>query len=298
MERRNGYECFSEYASKLIRRKAKQLERSGGGLAEESADLEQDLALRLLRAQSKFDPTRASARTFEARVVANKVASIVDARCAAKRDGGSRQTGGSSADDEMEVFDASDMMAAERERQRRGDLRIDLEHAMAMLPAKHRDICERLKEGSVTDVAASMGIPRTTLYGMVEEVRAHFERAGVRDYLHPDVFCAASVSTQQSPCSPEAPMTETYNFTFEDKAALSDAVETLHLAIFAAEGVHGRAELRRSAAYSIDEGAGTLMVAGATAVARTIMQILSGLLSREFGAGAFTVELVVGEGAP
>lgn len=85
---------------------------------------------------------------------------------------------------------------------------------------------------------------------------------------------------------------EVYRFNFEKSVPLTEAVESLYLAIFSAEGVHGRAQVRLDAGYSFDEGRRTLVVAAGSAVGRTVAQIFTGLLARQFGEGAFTVELV------
>lgn len=86
---------------------------------------------------------------------------------------------------------------------------------------------------------------------------------------------------------------EAYRFHFEKKIPLVEAIESLYLAIFSAEGVHGRAQVRLDAGYSFDEGKRTLVVDGGSAVGRTVAQIFTGLLARQFGEGAFTVEHVL-----
>ena len=87
---------------------------------------------------------------------------------------------------------------------------------------------------------------------------------------------------------------EAYKFTFEKRVSLSDAVESLYLAIFSAEGLHGRAQVRLDAGYALDEAQRRLVVAAGSAVGRTVAQIFTGLLGRQFGENAFTVEHVFG----
>ena len=52
---------------------------------EDRRDLEQEALLALWRSLPKFDPTRASIRTFAERVIANKIASVVRAQRAVRR---------------------------------------------------------------------------------------------------------------------------------------------------------------------------------------------------------------------
>ena len=90
-------------------------------------------------------------------------------------------------------------------------------------------------------------------------------------------------------------MTEAYRYTFREKVPLQEAIESLYLAIFASEGIHGRAQVLLEAGYAFDEPKRTLVVAAASAVGKTISRIFTALLSRQFGEGAFSVEQV---GAP
>jgi len=83
-----------------------------------------------------------------------------------------------------------------------------------------------------------------------------------------------------------------YRYTFDPKTSLAEARDSLFLSVFAAEGIHGRAQVRLDAAFCLDEKKRACVVDAATPVGRTIAQIFTGLLSREFGEDAFTVERV------
>jgi len=83
-----------------------------------------------------------------------------------------------------------------------------------------------------------------------------------------------------------------YGYTFDPKTSLAEARDSLFLSAFAAEGVHGRAQVRLDAAFCLDEKKRACVVDAATPVGRTIAQIFTGLLSREFGEDALTVERV------
>ena len=86
---------------------------------------------------------------------------------------------------------------------------------------------------------------------------------------------------------------EAYRYNFADCVPVRDAIESLYLAIFAAEGVHGRAQVRLDAGYAVDEKGRSLAVDAGTPVGRTVSQIFTSLLARQFGEEAFTVEHVV-----
>ena len=83
---------------------------------------------------------------------------------------------------------------------------------------------------------------------------------------------------------------EAYRYTFDKTLPLQDAIESLYLAIFATEGIHGRAQVLLDAGYALDQRKHTLVVAGGSVVGRTVSQIFTALLSRQFGEGAFRVE--------
>ena len=46
-----------------------------------------------------------------------------------------------------------------------------------------RELCERLKHDSISQVARDMGIARTTLNAWLSKLRSRFEECGLRDYL-------------------------------------------------------------------------------------------------------------------
>jgi len=171
---------------------------------EDRKDVEQELATQLWRAQRQYDPSRASRETFATRVVNNKAANILAGRKASKRDAGPapqrRRDGKDAEDDTAEVIDISDMLAAERHRQHENALRADLSKAIAQLPEKHRNLCQRLLAGTVKDAAKDTNTARTSLYGPIAEIRRHFEREGLRRYLSDD-FAAAPVGTPQAGCT-------------------------------------------------------------------------------------------------
>ena len=72
------------------------------------------------------------------------------------------------------------------------DLVDDVAGALADLPEDLRDLCQRLKESSITQIAKDMGIARASLYRRMEKIRAHFAATGLHEYfgIRADTSCA------------------------------------------------------------------------------------------------------------
>lgn len=82
-----------------------------------------------------------------------------------------------------------------------------------------------------------------------------------------------------------------YRFVFARTLDLSEAEQSLHLAMFAVEGLFGQARVRLEAAYEVIDDQRAITVDGATEVGAAIVKVYTGLLLREFGADAFRVHL-------
>ena len=84
-----------------------------------------------------------------------------------------------------------------------------------------------------------------------------------------------------------------FRFEFEPSVPLTDPEMSLHLALFAVEGVFGRASVRLDAEYQVDEPRHAIVVDGTTEVGSLIVRVFTGLLLREFGEEAFHVGRVL-----
>ena len=190
--------------SVLDPKKGRDLAGLSGITTEDRKDIEQELTIQVWRSQQHYDPSRSSENTFTARVVDNKVASILKARRAGKRDAAPPPINPDGLEREDEtgvVIDLGDLMAVERRRQRRDELRIDVSKVMKQLSPDQCALCRQLMDGSVADVANDTDTPRTSMYGPIAELRRHFERAGLHRYVRPDGFSQPSVSTRRAGCS-------------------------------------------------------------------------------------------------
>lgn len=81
-------------------------------------------------------------------------------------------------------------------------------------------------------------------------------------------------------------------FVFEPHVSLADAELSLHLAMFAVEGLAGRARVRMASKYHVDQEGHAIFVDGGSRVGRMISRVFTGLLDREFGENAFLAHCV------
>lgn len=81
-------------------------------------------------------------------------------------------------------------------------------------------------------------------------------------------------------------------FQFDSDVSLEDAEMSLHLAMFAVEGLFGRACVRLDAEYAVNEQDRVIEVDASTDVGATIVRVFTGLLLREFGEDSFEIQRV------
>lgn len=79
-------------------------------------------------------------------------------------------------------------------------------------------------------------------------------------------------------------------FRFDETVSLTDAEMSLHLAMFAVEGLLGRARVRLDAAYELVDQDHCIDIESGTEVGAMIVRVFTGLLLREFGEDSFRIE--------
>lgn len=184
-----------EYAAKVIKHKARQLVDTAGFTESDREDLEQELMLHVLERLPKFDATKATAKTFVARVIDRKVGKLIRHRNCQMRDpqredfslnehiddgdGGTIERSQTIAADELDRR----LFRRARSDQEAVELALDVEAMLQRLPDNLRRVCELLKTASIAEAARQLGLPRTTLHDQVKKIRKFFEQAGLRDYL-------------------------------------------------------------------------------------------------------------------
>ncbi len=193
---RNRYdEGIDPYAVEIIRFKARQLVGQAGFTASDRDDLEQELILDLLRRLPKYDPSRAKRNTFIARLVDHKIATLIEAQKAVRRDYRRRTCSlnerfkdeDGHVAERVETLDQEDyLLGAGIEPGQPEELRalvLDVAAVVETLPPELRELCRRLGQETVTEVSRDTGVSRATLYESVTRLRKIFEDTGLKNYL-------------------------------------------------------------------------------------------------------------------
>ena len=150
--------------------------------------------LDLLTRLPKYDPGIAERSTFISRIVNCRVASIIAARKAGNRDWRMNAFSLNANDPACEepterqerISEGEYLMRVgliNRPPEDQRDLVMDMARAFELLPENFRDLCERLKTQTVSEIALDLGIPRSTIYEAIQKLREIFEAAGLKNYL-------------------------------------------------------------------------------------------------------------------
>lgn len=179
----------------LIKHKAWTLIGTIGFTISDRDDIEQELAIDILRRLPKFDPQRAQLMTFITRVIDNKIASIIESRKSRFYDFRlhSYSLNEHTQDTEGWVIERGDEIDEDDYLQQTGwhsrpaceliDLKTDIARIFPCLPPELRELCFRLQTQNVTDISAQTGVPRYRIYAEIAKLRDVFEQAGIRSYL-------------------------------------------------------------------------------------------------------------------
>ena len=81
-----------------------------------------------------------------------------------------------------------------------------------------------------------------------------------------------------------------YRFRFNQDVPMAEVHESLKLAIFAAEGVHGAAQVRLGFGYCCDDATRCHVLDARAEAGCTVVRIFTGFLTQQFGEEAFRVE--------
>ncbi len=87
-------------------------------------------------------------------------------------------------------------------------------------------------------------------------------------------------------------MSGSWWFALERSVPLADAEMTLHLAMFAVEGLAGRARVHLDGRYRIDFDRHAIHINASSRVGRMVARIFAHFLLREFGEEAFRIERI------
>lgn len=178
---------------RMIRWFARSITQAIRDRSHEEADVSQELLLNLRQRSRRFDSKKSSFPTFARMVLQHHADSIIKHHAAAKR----RALGGmvyldhavDTDDDSMslhELISPGIYHPAWQQPPQRNDhqgLAIDLRRTLRGLPARLREAADALQYMSASEAASRLNIHRSVLYERRAELRRHFERAGLRDYL-------------------------------------------------------------------------------------------------------------------
>jgi hypothetical protein len=81
----------------------------------------------------------------------------------------------------------------------------------------------------------------------------------------------------------------TRQFRFAAGVSVANAEMTLHLAMFAVEGLIGRVAVHLDARYLVDLDGNAIAIDGRTLAGQLLIRIYAGLLLREIGEAAFEI---------
>lgn len=178
----------------IIKRKVRQIVGKAGIPARDRDDLEQDFRLHLWKRLLAYTPQRGHRKAFATAVVERYVCNVLRDRSAAKRNPtrvcSLNSQLGPSDERPVELADliASDATNARlghyvRPRTEANQLVDDVVETISALSAQQQDLATRLQVSNVSEVAAELGVPRTSLYSDIGRLRQKFEDAALRDYL-------------------------------------------------------------------------------------------------------------------
>ena len=143
----------------------RRLARTGVSCADRD-DLSQELFLRLLRVEWRFDPRVAPAEAFIAVVVDRDIADLVR----------KRRRGRLPLDLSVNLNELADP----RDGPAAVNLAFDVATVLAGLPEPLRTTADQLKRASKAEAARNLGVSRQTLNTRVRDLRAAFERYQLR----------------------------------------------------------------------------------------------------------------------
>ncbi|MBA4389108.1 MAG: hypothetical protein C0404_14140 [Verrucomicrobia bacterium] len=180
------------YIESRIQYWANHLGRSFRLDEEDYMDIAQKLSIVLLVKLPKYDPSRASRKTFISRIIENHACTLAKARVAAKRDArkmkGSLDAPSDPHDSKSEML--RDILSADNYRgglcvcasgEDERDLALSLAGAMGRMPGQLQQVCKLIFEGhSMTDIAQILDVNRSTVYERMEKIRKRLHDSGFK----------------------------------------------------------------------------------------------------------------------
>ncbi len=171
---------LNEYALTLIRFKSRQLVGRYGFTRSDSEDIEQDLILDLLTRLDRYDARKGRPATFIRMVIDRRVASLIRERTSGARDYRRRAA---SLDELSDAFGDSNLAEPAIDDRPQRDLEIDIAEALVSLTDGLGTIAEELRDDTLASVARAHGCSREVMRRHAKEIRQHFTRCGLGEYV-------------------------------------------------------------------------------------------------------------------
>jgi len=174
------------HVQKLIRRKAKDMVGLFGFSKCDREDLEQEFRLEILKQSALYDQTKSSVRTFSDRVIAHRIADLIEERQAQCRDW--RKTVRLSdplpgTEDDLTLEDCLDAdgnidarKSPRSPQQEVSDQHRDIQRFLSRLEPQLRDFCMRLLRQTVAEIARETGEPASSLYDRQRRIRVLYRK--------------------------------------------------------------------------------------------------------------------------
>ncbi|MEW4451980.1 sigma-70 family RNA polymerase sigma factor [Bremerella sp. JC817] len=179
----------------FVKKRARQLIGRYGFREADREDVEQTLLKKLVCYLDQADPECPKWKAFVAKTIHRHIATLIRDRTAGKRD--HRRTISLQTvigvEDEQPLDLAAILQGYEipsrRSQEPRSthesvELDMDVNECIEVLEdERHRELCWRLMENSITQVAQDMNVPRTTIHSWICKIRSRFEEFGLANYL-------------------------------------------------------------------------------------------------------------------
>ena len=185
---------FEALACELIRTQVRQLVRRPPFAAQDRDDLEQELWCHLWERRAKFTPEQARSGAFLTVVLRRWAANLRRDRWAQyRRHGHVHSLQEPSAGHLHGEPDLAAVVGRPEYDARRGfrspddHAQFEQAHDLGAVLRTASDtaytVAHLLRQGSIAEVARQLGVPRTSLYQVLRQLRERFERGNLRDYL-------------------------------------------------------------------------------------------------------------------
>ncbi len=167
---------LDEYATTLIRIKARQLIGRYGFSVSDREDIQQELTLDLLTRIRDFDPRKGRPATYIRMVVDRRVATLIRERTSRARD---YRRARHSLEDLRDGRDTGEPAEPAVDVTAQRDLAIDLTDALGVLSDDLRAIAAGLREESAAAVARRYYLSRDRMRRCVGQIRTQLEQCGL-----------------------------------------------------------------------------------------------------------------------